>query len=219
VVALKAGATDPDGCFRPPTDRRQAGIRPWPDGAVVNTTPASRLPAVGPPVFVLGERPAAMELVRALGDTPTLSAMPANRLLSDLVSAVERCLPDLEPLAVVGRGGHVPPASWYVEVQAARLRQSGKSRTVEFSGVSVLRLCDLFPTAQFMVVHQLKRAIPRSRRLPALGQGRILEIDSAQATTPETLGRALAFLGETPEPVVLDLSDRATAQALTPAFQ
>lgn len=195
------------GPFRLPTGRRQMGIRRWPDAAVVNMTRASALPRIGPPVFVLGERPAAMELVRALGDTPALSAMPANRLLLDLIAAVERCLPDLEPLAVFERDGHLPPASWYREVQAARLCQSGKSRTVEFSGASILRLSSLFPTAQFLVVHQLKRAIPRSRRLPALGRGRILEIDSAEPTAPETLERALAFLGETPEMAIVDLSD------------
>jgi hypothetical protein len=167
------------------------------------------------PVFVLGERTAATALVRALGDTPTLCAMPANRLLSDLVHALDRCSPDLKPLTDPAHGGLRPPTSWYRDVQAAALRGSGKIRTVEYSALSVLRLCELFPGAQFLVVRQLKRAMHPSRRLPAPELGRILEIDSESATTAGTLERALAFLGAR-EPVELDLSDnQVTSSALT----
>jgi len=169
------------------------------------------------PVFVLGERPAAMQVVRALDDTPDFCAMPSNRLLSDLVSAVDRWLPDLEPLAALARDGHVPPASWYREVQAARLAQTGKARTVEFSGVSVLRLCRLFPAAQFVVVRRLERAIPRSRQLPARGRERIVEIDCADTTTPEMLDHLLTFLGEPAAPVVVDLSDDDGPSVVLPA--
>ena len=172
---------------------------------------------VGRPVFVLGERPAAMQVVRALGDTPEFCAMPSNRLLSDLVSAVDRWIPDLEPLTALARDGHVPPASWYREVQAARLAQTGKARTVEFSGVSVLRLCRLFPAAKFVVVRRLERAIPRSRQLPELGRGRIVEIDSADAATPETLDYLLAFLGEPAALAVVDLSDGDGPAIVLPA--
>ncbi len=169
------------------------------------------------PVFVLGERPAAIEAVRALGETPGFCAMPSNRLLSDLVWAVDRWLPDLEPLAALSRDGYVPPASWYREVQAARLAQTGKTRTVEFSGVSVLRLCRLFPAAQFVVVRRLERAIPRSRQLPTLGRDRIVEIDRADTTTPETLEHLLMFLGELAAPVVVDLSDDDGPPVVLPA--
>jgi len=161
------------------------------------------------PVFVIGERPAAMELVRALAESPTLCAMPANRLLADLVSAADRCRPDLEALALSDGDGHRPPAGWYREVQAARTRITGKARTVEFSGLPVLRLCELFPSAQFVVVHPLTRAIPPSRRLPALRRGRILEVDSSSVAGAATLERVLAFLGEPAAEVELDLSDRS----------
>ena len=62
-------------------------------------------------------------------------------------------------LALAAVAGLAAPASarWYGDVQAGWLRASGKERTVEFSGLSVLRLCGLFPRAQFVVVHQLKR--------------------------------------------------------------
>ena len=178
-------------------------------------------PAVDPvdrPVFVVGERPAAMQLVRALGETPDLCAMPPNRLLPDLALAVERCAADLEPLAGLERAGLRPPASWYREVQAARIRLAGKTRSVEFSGLSVQRLDRLFPDAQFLVVHQLKRAVDRSRRLPALGRGRILQIDSDVPATPATLARVIAFLSEPAEPVVVDLSDHdAGADVVLPS--
>ena len=172
----------------------------------MSSAPVPLLPAPDRPVFVLGERPAAMELVRALGETPALCALPGNRVLRDLLSAVERARADLEPLAGSTPGGSALAARWYRDVQAAWLRTSGKDRTVEFSGLSVLRLCELFPSAQFVVVHQLKRAIPRSRRLPPSGRERILEVDSARATDPDTIEDVLDFLGE-PEQVVLDLSD------------
>jgi len=167
-------------------------------------------PAMDPvdrPVFVVGERPAAMQLVRALGETPALCAMPPNRLLPDLALAVERSAADLEPLAGLERAGLRPPASWYRQVQAARIRLSGKPRSVEFSGLSVQRLDWLFPGAQFLVVHQLKRAVDRSRRLPALGSGRILQISSEVPATATTLARVMTFLSEPAEPVVVDLSD------------
>jgi hypothetical protein len=168
-------------------------------------------PAVDPvdrPVFVVGERPAAIQLVRALGETPDLCAMPPNRLLPDLALAVERCAADLEPLTGLERAGLRPPASWYREVQAARIQVSGKMRTVEFSGLSVQRLDLLFPGAQFLVVHQLKRrAVDRSRRLPPLGPGRILQISSDVPATAATLARVMAFIGEPAEQVLVDLSD------------
>jgi hypothetical protein len=158
------------------------------------------------PIFVLGERPAAMQLVRALGDTSTLCRMPATRLLSDLVAAADRWAADFADLP--GSGDHgLRPASWYREVQVDRLRSSGKSRTVEFSALPVLQLCRLFPTAQIVVVRQLTRAVPRSRRLPALEQRRILEVDSDDPTSPGVFEHVLAFLGETVEAHVLDLSD------------
>jgi hypothetical protein len=172
----------------------------------MSSPPVLPLPAPDRPVFVLGERQAAMQLVRALGDTPTLCALPGNRVLHDLLSAVERAGAELAPLAGSTPGGSALAARWYRDVQAAWLRPSGKERTVEFSGLSVLRLCELFPSAQFVVVHQLKRAIPRSRRLPPSGRERILEVDSARAAEPDTIDDVLAFLGE-PEQVVLDLSD------------
>jgi hypothetical protein len=40
------------------------------------------------PVFVLGERASALEMVRALGETPMLYALPMNRLLPDLEAAL-----------------------------------------------------------------------------------------------------------------------------------
>ena len=159
------------------------------------------------PVFVLGERAAALELIGALDQMPALSAMPANRLLANLIETYDRNAADLRPLTELMRQGGVPPARWYREVQAAQLRASGKTRTVEFSGVSILRLAALFPEAQFVVVHQLRRAIPRSRRSPAPAPVRILEIDAADPIAPATLERVLAFLGEEPERRVLDLSD------------
>ena len=64
----------------------------------MNTTPAPAAALVDRPVFVVGERPAAMQLVHALGETPGLCAMPLNRLLPDLALAVERCAADLDPL-------------------------------------------------------------------------------------------------------------------------
>ena len=67
----------------------------------MNTTPAPAAALVDRPVFVVGERPAAMQLVHALGETPGLCAMPLNRLLPDLALAVERCAADLDP--------HLPP--------------------------------------------------------------------------------------------------------------
>jgi hypothetical protein len=146
-----------------------------------------------------------MALVGALGDTPALCGMPAGRLLADLVAAADRNRSGLESLG--DAAGGALPARWYRDVQVAALRHSGKARTVEFSGLSVLRLCQLFPTAQFVVVRQLKRAIPRSRRLPPLAEERILQVGSAGAATAETVGRVLAFLGETGPNTELDLSD------------
>lgn len=160
------------------------------------------------PVFVLGERAAAMPLIWALEATPNLCAMPANRLLRDLLLAVEHSYADLQSLTGLDREGFRPPASWYREVQAARARHSGKVRTVEFSGLAVRRLNHMFPDAQFLVVHALERAIPRSRRLPPLPAGRILEVGSNVATDPETLEQVLAFLDEPAAGhTVLDLAE------------
>src|SRR5439155_182293 len=83
---------------------------------------------------VLGERAAAVGLVRGLGDTPTLCALPANRLLAEMVSATDRCAAALGPLSGVVLEG-LRPAGWYRDLQAAHLRASGKPRTVEYSGV------------------------------------------------------------------------------------
>ena len=173
---------------------------------MMSTPSALPVAPVDRPVFVLGERAAATQLVRALGDTPNLCAMPANRLLYDLVRLLNRCSRDLGQLTDSPQAAFGPPATWYREVQVAQLRGSGKARTVEYSALSILRLCELFPWAQFLVVHQMKRALPPSRRLPLGELERILEIDSGSATTPATLERVLTFLGAT-EPVELDLSD------------
>jgi hypothetical protein len=169
-------------------------------------TPHPPAAPINLPVFVLGERPAAMQLVGALGDTSALCRMPATRLLPELVAAADRWAPGFAELP--GSGDHgLRPASWYRDVQAARLRSSGKSRTVEFSALSVLQLCRLFPRAQIVIVRQLTRALPRSRPLPALEQRRILEVDSDDPTSPGVFERVLAFLGEAVEADLLDLSD------------
>ena len=110
--------------------------------------PASAVPPVDRPVFVLGERQAAMELIRALGDTATVCALPLSRLLPDLVSAVERAAPATEPLAVMGQGSPILPASWYREVQAGWLRFTGKTRTVEFSALSPVEKVAFFRVAR-----------------------------------------------------------------------
>lgn len=166
------------------------------------------IPAVAPvdrPVFVLGERAPASQLVRALGGTPTLYGMPPNRLLAELVWAVDRCAPIFEP--ITGLTEDLRPAAWYRELQLRQLQLSGKARTVEFSGLSAVRLCSLFPHSQLLVVRRLKRAMPRSRRVPDLAPGRLLEIDSEEPISRETLDQVLAFLGEPGEPLELDLSD------------
>ena len=49
------------------------------------------------PVFILGERGPASTLLRALGATPGFCALPVNRLLYDLLLAVERSYPDPRP--------------------------------------------------------------------------------------------------------------------------
>ena len=167
---------------------------------------ASAVPPADRPVFVVGEREPALDLVRALGDTSTLCAMPASRLLQDLVQAVERCPVDLDSLGAAGDALR-RPANWYREVQVAHTRASGKIRSVEFSGMALRRLHHLFPHAQFLVVHRLNRAIPPSRRLPALAPEWILEVDSGVAATAEAVERVLTFLGEVTESVVVDLSD------------
>lgn len=170
-------------------------------------------PAIAPvdrPVFVLGERDPAIRLVEALGETPTLQAMPASRLLAELAWAVDRCAPSFE--SITGLDNRLLPGVWYRDVQIRQLQVSGKERTVEFSGLSAARLCILFPNAQFLVVRRTKRAMPRSRRLPQLPQGRLLEIDSEEPVTPEMLERVLAFLGEPAEGPVLDLSDETVAR-------
>jgi hypothetical protein len=162
------------------------------------------------PVFVLGERTPAVHLVQALGDTPTLRAVPANHLLPELLAAAERCARRLEPGTDPASHG-LRPADWYGAFQAAQLQASGKDRTVEFSGMSILRLYQLFPWAQFVVVRHLQRAIHRSRRLPGPERDRILEVDSQSVDHPGTLERVLAFLGEAAALPVVDLSDQPTA--------
>jgi hypothetical protein len=159
------------------------------------------------PVFVLGERAAAVRLVRALGETEHLCALPVNRLLADLVSAVERTGARIEPGGSGTWQSHWP-ARWYRDLQAAYMGSSGKPRTVEFSGLSILRLCALFPGAQFVVVRQLRRAMPPSRRPPPLERGRILEVDSDDVDGPDTLEFVMDFLGEPVGAVELDLSDQ-----------
>jgi hypothetical protein len=165
------------------------------------------------PVFVLGERAPAMQLIGALAATPAFCAMPANRLLHDLLVAVEHSYAGIAPLEELERGGQRPPATWYREVQAAQAHRTGKPRTVEFSGLAVRRLNHLFPRAQFLVVHELARAIPRSRRLPPVPPGCILEVGSETCGTDDTLERVLAFLGEGVQDIVVDLADPPTAPA------
>ena len=160
---------------------------------------------VNRPVFVLGERAAAVQLIEALGRTAALCAVPLNRLLFDLVVAVNRGSRSF--VAADAPLDGFRPGAWYGDVHAALARAAGKPRTIEFSGLSVISLCEMFPAAQFVVVRQLKRAMPRSRRLPPLERGRILEIDSEAVDTAETLELVLAFLGEPAGAVVLDLSD------------
>ena len=193
--------------FRSGTGFSQPRVRTWADTQVMPTEAPSVMPRVDRPVFVLGERAAAVQLVRDLGDTPKLCAVPVNRLLAEMMSATDRCAAALGPLGAVAVEG-LRPAGWYRELQTALLRDSGKSRTVEFSGVSIIRLCQLFPDAQFVVVRQVKRAMPPSRRLPALEHGRILEVDSETVTLPDTLEHVLAFLGAPEAMLVLDLSDQ-----------
>lgn len=173
------------------------------EGAVPPIAPVDR------PVFVLGERAPAIQLMKALGETPTLFAMPVNRLLAELAWAVDRCAPSFEPIS--GLADLLLPAAWYRDVQLRQLRLSGKTRTIEYCGLSALRLCTMFPHAQFVVVRRIKRAMPRSRRMPELAQGRLLEIDSEEPITADTLESVLAFLGEPAESLVLDLSDGSLA--------
>jgi len=178
----------------------------------MNPRAASTAAPVNRPVFVLGERAAAIELVHALGATPDLCAVPANRLLGDLVSAADRCARAFGPLAGAAREA-LHPAGWYRDVLTVLLRASGKPRTVEFSGLSILSLCGYFPQAQFVVVRQLRRNIAPSRRLPPLEGHRILQVDSEGAGSPETVERVLAFLAEGAEAVFLDLSDHGEVGA------
>jgi len=173
----------------------------------MHDAPRSTVVSVDRPVFVLGERAAAVQLVRTLGNTDGLFAMPANRLLADLVVAADRGHAALG-LKADAVWDNLAAARWYRDVQAANLRASGKRRTVEFSALSILRLCVLFPGGQFVVVRQLKRAMPPSRRLPPLEHGRILEIDSKSVDSSETLDRVLEFIGEPVPAVELDLSDQ-----------
>lgn len=182
----------------------------------MNVSPVSGVVGIHRPVFVLGERAPAVQLVEALGQTPTLHAVPANRLLPELLATAERCARHLELGTELDAHG-LRPAWWHGDFQAAQLRASGKTRTVEFSGVSILRLCRLFPRGQFVLVRHLDRAIPRSRRVPAPEQDRILEIDYRTVDDAETLERVLAFLDQPAEAVVLDLSDAsggATSQTM-----
>lgn len=172
----------------------------------MNSPSPAAEPSADRPVFVLGERAAAIQLVRALGDTPSFTAVPPNRLLADLASAVDRGAPAFGPVGSPVREA-LRPDRWYQEVLAAQLQAGGKARTVEFSGLSALRLCRYFPGAQLVVVRQLKRAMPPSRRVPPMEGHRILQVDSEGVDNPETVERVLAFLGEGPEGDELDLSD------------
>ena len=167
------------------------------------------------PVFILGERGPASTLLRALGATPDFCALPVNRLLYDLLLAVERSYPDLVDLHPVW-ASCPPPARWYREVQQARAEREGKPRTVEFSGLAVARLLHLFPEAQFVVVHVLRRPVPRSRRIPALPPGRVLEVDTDQVGSGATLLRVLDFLEDSPAEVVVDVTDAARSQSDAP---
>jgi hypothetical protein len=166
--------------------------------------------AVNRPVFVIGERAPAAQLVEVLGTTPTLQPVPPNRLLPDLLAAVERYsrrLPVGTDLAPQG----LHPEGWYGDFQVAQLRGSGKPRTVEFSGLSILRLCRLFPWGQFVVVRRLSRAIPPSRRPPGPELDKILEVDSQTVDGLDTLEWVLAFLGEPTGRLTLDLTDDSGA--------
>jgi hypothetical protein len=174
----------------------------------MNVSPVPDVVGIRRPVFVLGERAPALQLVQTLGQTPTLQAVPANRLLPELLAAAERCTRRLDLGTDLDAQG-LRPARWYGDFQAAQLRASGKTRTVEFSGLSILRLCHLFSWGQFVLVRHLERAIPRSRRVPAPERDRILEIDYQTVDDPETLERVLAFLDQRAEALVLDLSDRS----------
>lgn len=191
---------------------QQAATSQAVDASEMNSPSASAVASADRPVFVLGERAAAIQLVQALGDTPSFTAVPLNRLLADLASAADRCAPAFGPIADPVHEA-LRPARWYQDVLAAQLQASGKARTVEFSGLSVLRLCGYFPDAQFVVVRQLKRAMPRSRRFPPMEGHRILQVDSERVNSPETVERVLAFLGEPTDQVVIDLSDRRDISA------
>jgi hypothetical protein len=177
-----------------------------------NATPDT-MAAADRPIFVLGERAPAVQLVQALADTEGLCALPVSRLLRDLVDAADGYYAAVGPVAGPDLvRSSIAPARWYGEFQAAHRRVSGAWRTVEFSGLSLLRLCALFPGAQFVVVRRIRRAMPPSRRPPVQEKERILEIDSAAAGSRETLGRVLNFLGE-PVRFELDLSDTALPSA------
>lgn len=162
------------------------------------------------PVFVLGERGPATALLLALGSTPDFCALPVNRLLYDLLQAMERSYADLGDLQTLWTEG--PPASrWYREVQLARAASEGKRRTAEFSGLAAARLLYLFPEAQFVVVHTVRRPRRRSRRLPALTPGRILEIDPASVGLDSTLRAVLEFLTPAGMRQVVDITDAPMA--------
>ena len=181
----------------------------------MNLSPVSGVVGIHRPVFVLGERAPALQLVQTLGQTPTLQAVPANRLLPELLAIAQRCAGRLELGTDLDAQG-LRPARWYGDFQAAQLQASGKARTVEFSGLSILRLCQLFSWGQFVLVRHLERTIPRSRRVPAPERDRILEIDYQTVGDPETLERVLAFLDQPAGALVLDLSDHSDAASSHP---
>jgi hypothetical protein len=163
------------------------------------------------PVFILGERAPATALLHALGSTPDFCAMPPNRLLYDLLLAMERSYGDLDDLSALWADGP-PAARWYREVQRARAAQEGKPRTVEFSGLAVARLRYLFPEAQFVVVHTVRRPLPRSRRIPALPPGKLLEVDPEATELGSMLHTVLEFLAAAPPARVVDIRDAPLAR-------
>jgi len=153
----------------------------------------------------------AEELTRRLGETPFLCAVPGKRLLRDLVEAVSRSQRDSAPLMLPGDPGSRPPASWYRDVQAEHARRSAKPRTVEFSGLAVDRLSEMFPSCQFILVRNFDHLPARSRRIPPLPPGRLLEVPTTTVDDDATLDRILAFLGEGWTETIIDLADRPHA--------
>lgn len=146
------------------------------------------------PVFVVGERVPAEDLVRALGATPDLCAVPTTRLLRDLVDAVERGQKALAPLWPGADGaGPVGAAAWYRDVQASHALAAGKPRTVEFCGLGAGRLASLFPVAQIVRV-QTGAGRRRPRPLASLPATRLMEVSTEAARGGSALAEVLSFL-------------------------